>query len=48
MEEAIRRARAANCYKLQLISGKQRGPAHSFYRNLGLEAVAEGFKVYFA
>lgn len=48
MQDAIRRAKSANCYKLQLVSGKQREPAHHFYRALGLEAVAEGFKVYFA
>lgn len=40
-------ARAAGCYKLQLHSGKQRVEAHEFYRGLGLDAVAEGFKIYF-
>src|SRR5947207_2435006 len=47
MQEAIQRAKSADCYKLQLMSGKQRGPAHDFYRDLGLAAVSEGFKVYF-
>jgi GNAT superfamily N-acetyltransferase len=47
MQEAMRRARSANCYKLQLVSGKERGPAHEFYRALGMEAIAEGFKIYF-
>ena len=47
MAEAIRQAQAANCYKLQLISGKQRTWAHAFYRTLGMEAVGAGFKVYF-
>jgi GNAT superfamily N-acetyltransferase len=47
MQDAIRRAKSANCYKLQLVSGTQRGPAHLFYRALGLEAVAEGFKISF-
>jgi len=28
-------------------SGKQRAEAHEFYRDLGLAAVAEGFKIYF-
>lgn len=40
-------ARGAGCYKLQLHSGKQRTGAHAFYRSLGLDAVAEGFKIYF-
>jgi len=40
-------ARAAGCYKVLLHSGKQRTWAHSFYRSLGFEAVAEGFKFYF-
>jgi GNAT superfamily N-acetyltransferase len=47
MQEAMGRARSANCYKLQLVSGKERGPAHEFYRALGMEAIAEGFKIYF-
>jgi GNAT superfamily N-acetyltransferase len=47
MEHLIELARTAGCYKLQLVSGKQRAQAHAFYRSLGLEAVAEGFKIYF-
>ena len=47
MQYAIDQARAAGCYKLQLTSGKQRAPAHAFYRSLGLDAIAEGFKIYF-
>jgi GNAT superfamily N-acetyltransferase len=47
IEYLIELARTAGCYKLQLVSGKQRAPAHAFYRSLGLEAVAEGFKIYF-
>jgi GNAT superfamily N-acetyltransferase len=47
MEHLIELARAAGCYKLQLISGKHRPDAHAFYRSLGLDAVAEGFKIYF-
>ncbi|MGO9971411.1 MAG: N-acetyltransferase family protein [Solirubrobacteraceae bacterium] len=43
----IELARVAGCYKLQLQSGKQRAEAHEFYRDLGLAAVAEGFKIYF-
>jgi GNAT superfamily N-acetyltransferase len=47
IEHLIGLARAAGCYKLQLVSGRQRAQAHAFYRSLGLEAVAEGFKIYF-
>jgi GNAT superfamily N-acetyltransferase len=47
MGHLIEFARTAGCCKLQLVSGKHREEAHSFYRSMGLEAVAEGFKVYF-
>jgi GNAT superfamily N-acetyltransferase len=47
MEHLIELARRTGCYKLQLLSGKHRAEAHEFYRSMGLEAVAEGFKVYF-
>jgi GNAT superfamily N-acetyltransferase len=47
MQHLIELARAAGCCKLQLLSGKHRTQAHEFYRSLGLEAVAEGFKIYF-
>ena len=32
---------------MQLLSGKHRTEAHSFYRRAGMSAVAEGFKLYF-
>lgn len=47
MTAVLDEARAAGCYKVLLHSGKQRTWAHSFYRSLGFEAVAEGFKLYF-
>jgi GNAT superfamily N-acetyltransferase len=47
MQHLIELARGAGCYKLQLISGKQRTGAHALYEGLGLEPVAEGFKIYF-
>ena len=47
MHEAMGQARRAGCYKVQLTSGKHRADAHAFYRSLGFEAVAEGFKAYF-
>ncbi len=39
-------ARSSACCKVQLVSGKQRGGAHAFYRGVGMQAVAEGFKLY--
>jgi len=45
-ERAFELAREADCCKVQLISGRQRTGAHAFYRSLGMEAVAEGFKLY--
>jgi GNAT superfamily N-acetyltransferase len=46
MGHAIDIAREAGCYKVQLLSGRQRTGAHAFYRSLGMESVAEGFKLY--
>jgi GNAT superfamily N-acetyltransferase len=40
-------ARGAGCCKVELLSGKPRAEAHAFYRSVGFEAVAEGFKLYF-
>jgi hypothetical protein len=28
------------------MSGMDRGPAHEFYRGVGMEPVAQGFKIY--
>ncbi len=47
MEEAVRRARAAGCHRLQLISRMERMEAHAFYRAIGMEASAQGFRIYF-
>jgi len=46
MLRAIEIARSAGCYKVQLMSGLERGPAHAFYRSIGMEPRAQGFKVY--
>ena len=46
MEYAIARARQAGCYKIQLLSNKKRHQAHKFYRSLGFEASAHGFRLY--
>jgi GNAT superfamily N-acetyltransferase len=47
MRHLIDIAELAGCYKLQLLSGKQRIGAHGMYRNVGFEALAEGFRLYF-
>jgi hypothetical protein len=47
MRCVIDTARTADCYKVQLHSGKQRAAeTHEFYRRLGFEAVTEGFKLF--
>lgn len=45
-ERVIAVARAAGCHKVELLSGRHRVEAHTFYRSMGLSAVAEGFKLY--
>jgi GNAT superfamily N-acetyltransferase len=47
LSHAVELARRAGCYKLQLLSMKHRTEAHAFYRSLGIEPVAEGFRIYF-
>jgi GNAT superfamily N-acetyltransferase len=47
LNEAIRVAREAGSYKLQLPSNKHRTDAHAFYQSVGLTATAEGFRHYF-
>jgi ribosomal protein S18 acetylase RimI-like enzyme len=46
MLRAIELARAAGCYKVNLISGNERTGAHDFYRSLGFDAIGQGFKTY--
>ena len=46
LEHLLAIARQAGCYKVQLLSGKHRQRAHRFYRAIGFEPVAEGFKLY--
>ena len=43
---AVTRARAAGCYKVQLLSNNAREGAHRFYGAFGFEASAQGFKLY--
>jgi ribosomal protein S18 acetylase RimI-like enzyme len=47
MEYCLARAKEAGCYKVMLTSDKRRERAHKFYRSLGFEASAEGFRYYF-
>jgi GNAT superfamily N-acetyltransferase len=47
MDELLRVAQDAGCYKIQLLSRKGRSEAHAFYEVCGFEPVAEGFRRYF-
>jgi GNAT superfamily N-acetyltransferase len=47
IEYAFARCREAGCYKVQLLSHKKRLGAHQFYRSLGFEESALGFRFYF-
>ncbi|MGD0834520.1 MAG: GNAT family N-acetyltransferase [Candidatus Dormibacteria bacterium] len=47
MLDVVRRAREAGCYKLQLVSNRRRAEAHDFYRSVGFEDSAIGFRWYF-
>ena len=46
LDYAITKAKSAGCYKIQLLSNKKRREAHQFYRSLGFEASAHGFRLY--
>ncbi len=45
MEEAIRHAREQGCHRVQLLSNNRRTEAHAFYRALGFESSAQGFRL---
>ncbi len=47
MDYAVAWAREARCYRIVLSSDKRRREAHRFYRSLGFEASAHGFRLYF-
>lgn len=46
VEDALQRAQDAGCYKVQLMSHQDRAEAHAFYRSLGFETCAQGFRRY--
>ena len=47
VRDAVERARAAGCVRVQLTSNKERADAHRFYERLGFRRSHEGFKLYF-
>ena len=47
MEEAARRAREADCHRLQLLSSGRRTQAHAFYRAIGMDPSPQGFRLFF-
>jgi GNAT superfamily N-acetyltransferase len=47
MEYCMSKAKEAGCYKIMLTSDNRRTEAHDFYKSLGFEASAHGFRLYF-
>jgi GNAT superfamily N-acetyltransferase len=47
LSHLIEHARSAGCFKVQLLSGNQRTEAHELYREVGMQPLAEGFRLYF-
>jgi len=47
MDYAMARARDAGCCRIVLSSDKRRHEAHRFYRSLGFQASAHGFRLHF-
>jgi GNAT superfamily N-acetyltransferase len=47
MKSVISLAKEAGCYKVVLTSDNRRERAHKFYKSLGFEPSAQGFRLYF-
>jgi GNAT superfamily N-acetyltransferase len=47
MKSVISLAKSAGCYKIMLTSDNRRERAHKFYKSLGFEPSAQGFRFYF-
>jgi len=50
LQRVLDDARTAGCHKIQLLTHKRHATdgAHAFYRSMGFEAEAEGFRLYLA
>jgi N-acetylglutamate synthase-like GNAT family acetyltransferase len=48
IEHVLVRCRESDCYKVQLLSNNKRKEAHQFYRSMGFEDSALGFRLYFS
>jgi ribosomal protein S18 acetylase RimI-like enzyme len=46
MEASVAIARAAGCYKAQLLSRDSRSAAHAFYESCGFRRLAQGYRLY--
>jgi GNAT superfamily N-acetyltransferase len=47
MDYCTAKARKSGCYKIMLTSDNRREDAHRFYKSLGFETSAQGFRMYF-
>ena len=47
MNYAVGKAKETGCHKIGLSSDTSRKEAHKFYRSMGFEASAHGFRLYF-
>jgi GNAT superfamily N-acetyltransferase len=47
MKSVMAMAKDAHCYKIMLTSDNRRERAHKFYKSLGFETSAQGFRYYF-
>ena len=47
IEHSLNLCKEADCYKVQLLSNKKRSDAHQFYRAMGFDESALGFRMYF-